>query len=474
MAKSTLAYTALCPFSHWATCTVDKDALTRVAARIQSVADTDSERGLRWAQDRILRATAFETGAVENLYDEGATYTVAMEHPGWEEELERSGDGAAQHFADQLAAYFQVREWAETPLERPLAEVDIRDLHTIATKSQEIHPVRTQFGTQDHRFISGAYKTELNAVLERDGNIHHYAPPNQVPQEMEELLRTCRSEEFINAHPVLKCAYVHWVIAHIHPFADGNGRVARAFSSMPLLESYGVPFVVYASKKRRYLQALEAADNHHHQEMVDYVAERLESVLSYLAELLESARTAEQADASLTQIQNLLAFQQDRLETREEAANRVHKGLEKLLREEAAERLGAQSIQSEVDQKGYAYRPIFGISGGGSYSQVGTNDIRLRLSVNAVSEHRSDTGVAVGYATKESSNAVVIISGDSTPDLSFRLEDCSPELSMEAELRLRNFAIKFTYAAAHKLQGELQGILKEHGRLPTVISEGEA
>jgi Fic family protein len=45
---------------------------------------------------------------------------------------------------------------------------------------------------------------------------------------MERFVREISSPEFAAAHPIIQAAFAHYVLVAIHPFADGNGRVARA------------------------------------------------------------------------------------------------------------------------------------------------------------------------------------------------------------------------------------------------------
>lgn len=73
------------------------------------------------------------------------------------------------------------------------------------------------------------------------GEVSFRPPPSTaIPAEVEELL------EFINnkdsdVHPVLKAGIVHYELVRIHPFVDGNGRVARALSTLILfLEGYDI------------------------------------------------------------------------------------------------------------------------------------------------------------------------------------------------------------------------------------------
>jgi hypothetical protein len=94
-----------------------------------------------------------------------------------------------------------------------------------------------------------------------DGRIHAYAPVADVIPEMGRLIDELRSESFLAAHPVLQAAYAHYAYVSIHPFADGNGRVSRALSSVFLYRSPGIPLVVFADQRNEYYDALSSADN---------------------------------------------------------------------------------------------------------------------------------------------------------------------------------------------------------------------
>ncbi|WP_311213552.1 MULTISPECIES: Fic family protein [unclassified Arthrobacter] len=457
-------YEPICSFSEWVSTSVNEERFEPLLQRIAAL-DLDSQgEGLRWAQDRILRASAFETGAVEALYEGGATYSVAMEVDGWQLDLENSGDGAAHHFEDQLGAYVLVRDLAKNA-ERPLTEVDVRDLHRIATRSQQTHPVRTPNGVQHHRFISGAYKVNPNQVINRGGGVFHYAPVEAVSPEMGSLVRTVNSADFHVAHPVIQAAYMHWAVAHIHPFADGNGRMARVLGSIPLLRAYGVPLVVFAGRKRGYLQALEAADGHQHQDMVDYVAARAGETLAWLVELIEASEKETAAQQSLADLGRLLASQAEKLETSREAAERVKAALQSFMREECANRFSATNIKTEIGLprefagKGYVFNYVRGFT-------PLEGDTVVTISIDEVANHRSTQRVEVGFGDERVGHAVVVTQGSQGDELFFSLEDCSPDLSVGTELRLRSLVSALVSQVTRKYQNELASIFKQHGRLP--------
>jgi len=59
--------------------------------------------------------------------------------------------------------------------------------------------------------------------------------PVEVGVQMEELFRWLNNDEGKAAHSVLRAGIVHYELSRIHPFVDGNGRVARAMAILVLL-----------------------------------------------------------------------------------------------------------------------------------------------------------------------------------------------------------------------------------------------
>lgn len=69
-----------------------------------------------------------------------------------------------------------------------------------------------------------------------------FRPPMAVavPFQIKDLLEFVNSKEE-DTHPVLKSGAVHYELVRIHPFLDGNGRVARAFATLILYkEGYDI------------------------------------------------------------------------------------------------------------------------------------------------------------------------------------------------------------------------------------------
>lgn len=61
------------------------------------------------------------------------------------------------------------------------------------------------------------------------GEVFHVPPPSsELPAELEALCRFANEEGEQFVHPVLKAVLLHFWLAYLHPFCDGNGRTARA------------------------------------------------------------------------------------------------------------------------------------------------------------------------------------------------------------------------------------------------------
>lgn len=87
----------------------------------------------------------------------------------------------------------------------------------------------------------GRYRdnNDVNVVDAIDGEIVHIPPGfKEVSVLMDELLHFFNNddpEKFI--HPIIKGCIIHFMIGYIHPFADGNGRTARALFYWYLLKN---------------------------------------------------------------------------------------------------------------------------------------------------------------------------------------------------------------------------------------------
>ncbi len=79
---------------------------------------------------------------------------------------------------------------------------------------------------------SGRFRSVGVAVVRGDGVVmHRGSPAEQVPTLVEQLLAWGQTSE---AHPLIKSSAVHYMLEHIHPFRDGNGRIGRLWQTLIL------------------------------------------------------------------------------------------------------------------------------------------------------------------------------------------------------------------------------------------------
>lgn len=76
----------------------------------------------------------------------------------------------------------------------------------------------------------------------KTGEISYTPPPAvEVPYLVEDLVDWVNLDESRQLHPILRAGIVHYELARVHPFVDGNGRVARALATLILfLEEYDI------------------------------------------------------------------------------------------------------------------------------------------------------------------------------------------------------------------------------------------
>ena len=221
--------------------------------------------------------------------DRGFTFTVALETATWEAALEKKGEYVKSLFEAQLHAYDFVLDLATKA--EPISEAAIRALHVEVCRAQSTYRVITSLGPQEQSLPKGQYKTLPNHVRTRKGTDHSYAPVDVTPAEMARLTVELRSDEFLGAHPVIQAAYAHYCLVVIHPFADGNGRVARALASAFTYRAISMPIVILSEQREIYLNALESADVGDYQTFVDFMLARSLDTIGLVSESLRSVST---------------------------------------------------------------------------------------------------------------------------------------------------------------------------------------
>lgn len=146
--------------------------------------------------------------------------------------------------------------------EYPLTETFIRQLHK--TLLREDYTVYRQLpGGQQTSYVvhAGVYKTRPNSVRTITGELFEYASPEETPALMTDLISWYREAEESGRYSMAElCALFHYRYIRIHPFEDGNGRIARLMMNFILLRHNYPMIVVKSADKENYLIALSQCD----------------------------------------------------------------------------------------------------------------------------------------------------------------------------------------------------------------------
>ena len=113
----------------------------------------------------------------------------------------------------------------------------------------------------------GAWKRESNGTnaltLEGKQTFIDYASPVDVPVLMMEwlaMLNDALNASLNKEAALIAYTNLHQAFVRIHPFADGNGRMARLVANLPVLKSGFPPILIDRTRRRDYLQCLSAYD----------------------------------------------------------------------------------------------------------------------------------------------------------------------------------------------------------------------
>ncbi|MES2588906.1 MAG: Fic family protein [Bacteroidota bacterium] len=153
--------------------------------------------------------------------------------------------------------------------------------------------------------------------------VHFEAPASKrVPEEMEKFITWFNEETQLE--PVLKAAVAHFWFITIHPFDDGNGRIARALTDMLLARADGINQRFYSMsaqirlERKRYYAILETCQK----SSID-----ITSWMVWFLECLQKALKA--TDGILADVLQKSDFWRDNMQT--QLNERQHKMLNKVL-----------------------------------------------------------------------------------------------------------------------------------------------
>lgn len=174
------------------------------------------------------------------------------------------GEADVRDVEEMTASNVGLKMMAEEAAMRdiPLTQNFIRTLHKTLLREDYTVYRNLQGGVSTSYVIhAGQYKTRPNSVITRYGDRFEYASPEETPGLMADLVDWYNAaEQEGKLSPVELAALFHYRYIRIHPFEDGNGRIARLLVNY-ILARYDYPMIVVRSRKKsEYLEALHQAD----------------------------------------------------------------------------------------------------------------------------------------------------------------------------------------------------------------------
>ena len=173
---------------------------------------------------------------------------------------------------------------------QPITERDVRQLHDFVLKGLHVD--------------AGRYRSVPVTI---SGSKFPPPQPESVPSQMEEFghwlseASKVTKQAFADVSGLLAAAAAHTSFVTIHPFIDGNGRVARLLMNLMLMR-HGFPIAIITKEDRvRYYEALEDSQSSDLTPFVTLLSECIdESLDEYLAAAKEQREQLEWA-TSLTE-----------------------------------------------------------------------------------------------------------------------------------------------------------------------------
>ncbi len=249
--------------------------------------------------ERLSREWAIETGIIENLYDIERGVTQTLIERGFQVEFlshgstNQSPNYVIQLLKDQKDALDGVFDFISQ--KRGLSTSYIKELHSALLRSQtSIDAVDALGRNVTVPVIRGDWNTLPNSPT-RDGVLYSYCQPEHVASEMDRLVGLHLQHRKDNIPPEIQAAWLHHRFTQIHPFQDGNGRVARALTSLVLVQAGLFPLVVTRDDRIEYIDALEAADAEHLKPLVNLIS-RLQRAEFLKATAISQSILAVEAD----------------------------------------------------------------------------------------------------------------------------------------------------------------------------------
>ncbi len=219
------------------------------------------ESAARKLRDELRLLHTYHSNAIE-----GNTLTLQETKLVLEEGMTIGGKSVREHLeATNLAEAYDLIE-AIAKEEREIEHATIQQIHEVVTRGIDVDAGK--YRVQNVR-ITGANKTPPDF-----SNVYHL---------IDDLIAFLKDKDR-KEHPIKTAAFLHHKLVEIHPFTDGNGRVARLLTNLYLMKRGYPPVVLRKEDRGKYYRFLSLADGGNLEPFANFIAKYIdESLTHYLA-----------------------------------------------------------------------------------------------------------------------------------------------------------------------------------------------
>jgi len=129
-------------------------------------------------------------------------------------------------------------------------------------------------------------------IIVGDNLIYEYSPPEHVAAEMDRLIAMHHAHTEARVPPEVEAAWLHHRFTQIHPYQDGNSRIARILASLVFLSARGFPLLINRDMRDRYITACEQADLSDLEPMINLFAEVQKKTFIKVLSIAEADRSS--------------------------------------------------------------------------------------------------------------------------------------------------------------------------------------
>lgn len=165
---------------------------------------------------------------------------------------------------------------------KKLEDIVHKDLNITESLIKEIHKIILVEPYNGEAEINpGEYKEQPNYLYSPEGERIDFEPPEEVPRLMNDLVNWLnnhieppkRKKKKYDLHPLFIATGFHAQFIKIHPFGDGNGRMARILTNLILMLCGYVPAIVRLEKRKEYYNALNASTLDSPEPLAEFIGE---------------------------------------------------------------------------------------------------------------------------------------------------------------------------------------------------------